>query len=72
MFVFSYSSAGFESPVIATKKLDLTRENLNAVLGQGSFKQKNSSTFSRGSAQTSGGRGPGKRGNMERLNVFRM
>ncbi|XP_070849599.1 inactive ubiquitin carboxyl-terminal hydrolase 53 [Chaetodon trifascialis] len=50
----------FESPVLAPKKLDLTRENLNALLGQGSFKQKTPSTFSRGSAQTSGGRGPVK------------
>lgn len=49
-----------ESPVSAPKKLDLTRENLNALLNQGSFKQKTPSTFSRGSAQTSGGRGPVK------------
>uniref|UniRef100_A0A8C4I7P2 Ubiquitin specific peptidase 53 n=1 Tax=Dicentrarchus labrax TaxID=13489 RepID=A0A8C4I7P2_DICLA len=45
------------SPVLAPKKLDLTKENLNALLGQGSFKQKPTSTFSRGSGQTSGGRG---------------
>lgn len=51
---------GFESPVVATKKLDLTRENVNALLGHSSFKQKTSSTFSRSSAQTSGGRGPVK------------
>ncbi|KAM8747112.1 inactive ubiquitin carboxyl-terminal hydrolase 53 isoform 1-T2 [Acanthopagrus schlegelii] len=51
---------GFESPVSAPKKLDLTKENLNTLLGQGSFKQKTPSTFSRGSAQTSGGRGPVK------------
>ncbi|XP_071333707.1 inactive ubiquitin carboxyl-terminal hydrolase 53 isoform X2 [Trachinotus anak] len=50
----------FESSVSAPKKLDLTRENLNALLSQGSFKQKTPSTFSRGSAQTSGGRGPVK------------
>ncbi|XP_041635199.1 inactive ubiquitin carboxyl-terminal hydrolase 53-like [Cheilinus undulatus] len=50
---------GFESPVLAPKKLDLTRENLNAFLGQGTVK-KTPSTFSRGSAQTSGGRGTGK------------
>lgn len=43
------------------KKLDLTKENLNALLGQNSFKQKTPSTFSRASGQTSGGRGPGKR-----------
>ncbi|XP_008284260.1 inactive ubiquitin carboxyl-terminal hydrolase 53 [Stegastes partitus] len=53
---------GFESPVSAPKKLDLTRENLNALLGHDSFKQKTPSTFSRGSAQTSGGRGPVKIG----------
>ncbi|XP_040887005.1 inactive ubiquitin carboxyl-terminal hydrolase 53-like [Toxotes jaculatrix] len=51
---------GFESPVSATKKLDLTKDNLNALLSQGSFKQKTPSTFSRSSAQTSGGRGPVK------------
>lgn len=55
----------FDSPVLAPKKLDLTRENLNALLGQGSFKQKTTSTFSRGSAQTSGGRGPVKIGNAD-------
>ncbi|XP_032399968.1 inactive ubiquitin carboxyl-terminal hydrolase 53 isoform X2 [Etheostoma spectabile] len=53
---------GFESPVLSLKKLELTRENLSAVLGQGSFKEKIPSTFSRGSAQTSGGRGPVKIG----------
>lgn len=53
---------GSESPLPAPKKLDLTRENLNALLGQGSFKQKAPSTFSRGSGQTSGGRGPVKIG----------
>ncbi|KAM4612009.1 inactive ubiquitin carboxyl-terminal hydrolase 53 isoform 2-T2 [Polymixia lowei] len=53
---------GPESPLPAPKKLDLTRENLTALLGPGSFKQKTSSTFSRGSAQTSGGRGPVKIG----------
>ncbi|XP_026208592.1 inactive ubiquitin carboxyl-terminal hydrolase 53 isoform X2 [Anabas testudineus] len=51
---------GFESPVSAPKKLDLTRENLNALLGHNNSKQKAPSTFSRGSAQTSGGRGPVK------------
>uniref|UniRef100_UPI0037E86B41 inactive ubiquitin carboxyl-terminal hydrolase 53 n=1 Tax=Semicossyphus pulcher TaxID=241346 RepID=UPI0037E86B41 len=50
---------GSESPV-TPKKLDLTRENLNALLSQNSFKQKSPSSFSRGSAQTSGGRGPVK------------
>lgn len=50
---------GLESPVSAPKKLELTRENLNALLGQDQNK-KSSSSFSRGSAQTSGGRGPVK------------
>lgn len=53
-------SAVLESPVLAPKKMELTRENINALLGSGSFKEKSSSTFSRGSTQTSGGRGPGK------------
>ncbi|XP_028284750.1 inactive ubiquitin carboxyl-terminal hydrolase 53 isoform X2 [Parambassis ranga] len=53
---------GFESPVSIPKKLDLTRENLTALLGQDTSKQKTPSTFSRGSAQTSGGRGPVKIG----------
>lgn len=51
------------------KKLDLTKESLNALLGQGTLKQKNSSAFSRGSAQTSGGRGPGKGENTEAVEV---
>lgn len=51
---------GVESPVVAHKKLDLTRENLNALLGQGSFKQKTPSTLSRGSVQPTGERGPVK------------
>lgn len=66
-----FSSAGFEPPVSAPKKMDLTKENLNTLLGQGSFNQKTPSTFSRSSAQTSGGRGPGKRGNMEGLSMLR-
>lgn len=41
--------------------MELTRENINALLGPGSFKEKTSSSLSRGSTQTSGGRGPGKR-----------
>nr|XP_043877491.1 inactive ubiquitin carboxyl-terminal hydrolase 53 isoform X2 [Solea senegalensis] len=48
---------GLDSPVSAPKKLDLTRENLNALLGHGPFKQKTASTLSRSSAQTNGGRG---------------
>ncbi|XP_045077684.1 inactive ubiquitin carboxyl-terminal hydrolase 53-like [Coregonus clupeaformis] len=53
-----------ESPLPGPKKLDLTRENLNALLGPGSFKQKSQtpSTFTKGSGQTSGGRGPVKLG----------
>ncbi|KAM3590451.1 uncharacterized protein V6R79_009848 [Siganus canaliculatus] len=51
-----------ESPVLAHKKLDLTKENLHALLGHGSFKQKTLSAFSRGNGQTSGGRGPVKMG----------
>ncbi|XP_038588113.1 inactive ubiquitin carboxyl-terminal hydrolase 53 isoform X2 [Micropterus salmoides] len=51
---------GFEPPVSAPKKLDLTRENLNALLGQAIFKEKTPSTFSRGSTQYSAGRGPVK------------
>lgn len=43
---------GLESPVSTPKKLDLTKENLNARLG----------AFSRGSDQTSAGRGPVKIG----------
>ncbi|XP_069026364.1 inactive ubiquitin carboxyl-terminal hydrolase 53 isoform X1 [Embiotoca jacksoni] len=62
---------GFESPVSAPKKLNLTRENLNALLGQDSFKQKTPSTFSRGSAQTSGGRGTVKIGTSDPKSRFR-
>lgn len=57
---FQFISAAAESPTIIPKKMELTRENLTALLGAGSFKQKTPSTFSRGSAQTSGGRGPGR------------
>ncbi|CAK6952785.1 inactive ubiquitin carboxyl-terminal hydrolase 53 [Scomber scombrus] len=56
---------GVESQVSAPKKLDLTKENLNALLSQNSFKQKTPSTFSRGSGQTSGGRGPVKIGTFD-------
>ncbi|XP_049923292.1 inactive ubiquitin carboxyl-terminal hydrolase 53-like isoform X2 [Epinephelus moara] len=62
---------GVESPVVPHKKLDLTRENLNALAGQGSFKHKTSSTFSRTSAQTSGGRGPVKIGTNDPRSRFR-
>ncbi|XP_029382333.1 inactive ubiquitin carboxyl-terminal hydrolase 53 isoform X2 [Echeneis naucrates] len=51
---------GFESPMPSPKKLDLTRENLNALVNQASLKKKTPSTFSRSSAQTSEGRGPVK------------
>ncbi|KAM9424225.1 LOW QUALITY PROTEIN: inactive ubiquitin carboxyl-terminal hydrolase 53 [Pholidichthys leucotaenia] len=47
---------GIESPVSSTKKLELTRENLNALFSQELFKQKTPSTLSRGSGMTSGGR----------------
>lgn len=49
------------SPLPGPKKLDLTRENLNALLGPSSFKPNSQtpSTFTRGSGQTGGGRGPG-------------
>uniref|UniRef100_A0AAY4DT68 USP domain-containing protein n=1 Tax=Denticeps clupeoides TaxID=299321 RepID=A0AAY4DT68_9TELE len=50
-----------ETPLVAPKKLELTKENLNALSGQGTLKQKTpASLFSRGSNQTSGGRGPVK------------
>ncbi|XP_040037904.2 ubiquitin carboxyl-terminal hydrolase 53 [Gasterosteus aculeatus] len=53
---------GFESPVVAVKKLDLTRENLNTLLGQIPLKKKTPSTLSKGSGQTGGERGPVKIG----------
>jgi len=56
----SLSPAGLEFPVSVPKKLYLTKENLKAVLGHDSHIRKTPSTLSRGSAQTSGGRGPGK------------
>uniref|UniRef100_A0A8C7GKP2 Ubiquitin specific peptidase 53 n=1 Tax=Oncorhynchus kisutch TaxID=8019 RepID=A0A8C7GKP2_ONCKI len=66
-----------DSTVPGPKKLDLTRENLNALLGLGGLKQKSqspsihSSTFTRGSGQTSGGRGPGTTvGGWERERYF--
>ncbi|XP_036451936.1 LOW QUALITY PROTEIN: inactive ubiquitin carboxyl-terminal hydrolase 53 [Colossoma macropomum] len=51
------------TPQPSSKKLELTRENLAALLsGHGTLKQKSQplSAFSRGSNQTSGGRGPVK------------
>lgn len=60
-FFFLRLSSVLESPVLVAKKMELTKENINALLSSGSFKQKTLSTFSRGSNQTSGGRGPGRR-----------
>ncbi|KAJ0055606.1 hypothetical protein NL108_005420, partial [Boleophthalmus pectinirostris] len=45
---------GSDSPVPPPKKLELTRENLNAFLSQGASVQKTHSTLSRASGQTSG------------------
>ncbi|KAM8897683.1 inactive ubiquitin carboxyl-terminal hydrolase 53 isoform 1-T2 [Spinachia spinachia] len=45
---------GFESPNLALRKLDLTRENLNTVLGQTSLKKKIPSALSKSSSQTGG------------------
>ncbi|KAF7652867.1 hypothetical protein LDENG_00091300 [Lucifuga dentata] len=56
---FNVEAQDCESPVSIPKKLELTRESLNAALG--SFK-KAPTSLSRGSAQTSGGRGPVKIG----------
>ncbi|XP_062305181.1 inactive ubiquitin carboxyl-terminal hydrolase 53 [Osmerus eperlanus] len=55
---------GPDSPTLVPRKLDLTKDNLNSLLGQGSFRNNTQtpSTFSRGSGQTSGGRGPVKMG----------
>lgn len=47
---------GPESPVPAPKKLELTKENLKAVLDHEPHKKKSTSTLSRGSGQTNGGR----------------
>ncbi|KAJ8008275.1 hypothetical protein DPEC_G00103110 [Dallia pectoralis] len=56
-------SKAAETPVQPTKKLDLTRENLNALLGPSSKQKSPTPTaFTRGSGQTSGGRGPVKLG----------
>lgn len=45
---------GPDSPIPSPKKLELTRENLNAFLSQGASVQKTNSTLSRASGQTSG------------------
>jgi len=50
---------GSESPLPGLRKLDLTRENLNTLLGHGFSKHKATSTLSRGSGQTTGGHAPG-------------
>ncbi|KAK5599352.1 hypothetical protein CRENBAI_022253 [Crenichthys baileyi] len=52
---------GVESPVPAPKRLELTKENLKAVLDHEPHKKKTTSTLSRGSGQTSGGLGQVKR-----------
>ncbi|XP_061921909.1 inactive ubiquitin carboxyl-terminal hydrolase 53 [Entelurus aequoreus] len=52
----SANGEGFQSPLPSPKKLDLTKENLLALLGQGPLKQKPTSTFSRGNSHNSGGR----------------
>ncbi|XP_019718982.1 inactive ubiquitin carboxyl-terminal hydrolase 53-like isoform X1 [Hippocampus comes] len=54
---------GVTSPLPSPKKLELTKENLNALLGlPRSLNQKPSTSFSRNGARTSGGRGPGNTG----------
>ncbi|XP_077356174.1 ubiquitin carboxyl-terminal hydrolase 53 [Festucalex cinctus] len=63
---------GVTSPLPSPKKLELTKENLNALLGlQSSLNQKTPSTFSRGSAHTSGGRGTVKIGASDPKRQFR-
>ncbi|XP_034020578.1 inactive ubiquitin carboxyl-terminal hydrolase 53 [Thalassophryne amazonica] len=47
-----------ESPVSVLKNLELKKENLSTLLGQGSFKRKTPSTLSRSSGQSSSGRVP--------------
>lgn len=51
---------GSESPLPGLRKLDLTRENLNTLLGHGFSKHKATSTLSRGSGHTTGGHAPGR------------
>ncbi|CAL8327399.1 unnamed protein product [Lota lota] len=52
---------GPESPLPGLKKLDLSKENLNTLLGQSFSKPKATSTLSRGGGHTTtGGRGAGK------------
>ncbi|XP_061664471.1 inactive ubiquitin carboxyl-terminal hydrolase 53 [Syngnathoides biaculeatus] len=59
----SENGEGATSPLPSPKKLELTKENLSALLGlPTSLKPKTTSTFSRNSAHTSGGRGPVKIG----------
>ncbi|KAG7263574.1 hypothetical protein CRUP_007887 [Coryphaenoides rupestris] len=55
-----FPELGSESSVPGPRKLDLTRENLNTLLGHGFSKQKATSTLSRGSGHTTGGHAPGK------------
>ncbi|PWA27145.1 hypothetical protein CCH79_00011685 [Gambusia affinis] len=54
-------AAGVESLIPAPKKIELTKENLKAVPDHEPHKKKTTSTLSRGSEQTSSGRGQVKR-----------
>ncbi|KAM9835447.1 inactive ubiquitin carboxyl-terminal hydrolase 53 [Syngnathus typhle] len=63
---------GVTSPLASPKKLELTKENLNALLSfPRSLHQKTSNTFSRSGAHTSGGRGQVKIGTDEPKRQFR-
>lgn len=58
--LFRFPGLGVTSPLPSPKKLELTKENLNALLGlPRSLNQKPPTSFSRTGARTSGGRGPG-------------
>lgn len=60
VWINTHAHTGTPQPGI--RKLELTRENLSALLsGHGTLKQKSQplSAFKRGTNQTSGGRGPG-------------
>lgn len=58
---FFFFSAASEPHISLQKKLELTKENLKAVLGHDTQKQKpSSSTFTRSSNHTSSGVGQGK------------
>ncbi|XP_061524956.1 inactive ubiquitin carboxyl-terminal hydrolase 53 [Phycodurus eques] len=63
---------GLTSPLSSPKKLELTKENLNALLGlPATLKPKTPSTFSHNSAHTSGGRGAVKIGGSDPKRQFR-